>query len=56
MGRHLAWAELRIFLTRFLWTFDLEADGIPLDWTKLKTYVIIQKEPVMVRLKVREGA
>ena len=56
MGRHLAWAEMRIFLTRFLWAFEVEAYGMPLDWTKLKTYVIIQKEPVMVRVKVRDGA
>ncbi len=44
MGRHLAWAEMRIFMARFLWAFDFQSEGPSLDWTKLKTYVIIQKE------------
>lgn len=55
MGRHLAWAEMRIFMARFLWAFDVQSEGPPLDWTKLKTYVIIQKEPVVVRMKLRPG-
>ncbi|KAB8290822.1 hypothetical protein EYC80_008459 [Monilinia laxa] len=32
MGRHLAWAELLLVLTRLLWAFDLEVAGQLLRW------------------------
>ena len=55
IGKGLALAELRLILARLIWAFDL---GVPegqkgLDWRKLKTFVIVQKEPVWVRLKMR---
>lgn len=56
LGKNLAWAEMRIFMARLLWAFDLEEEeGKRVDWTKLKTLVIVQKEPVEVRIKVRKG-
>ena len=56
LGKGLAWAEMRIFLSRLLWVFDIvEAEGQRLDWTTLKTLMIVQKQPVMIRIKLREG-
>ncbi|TGO70657.1 hypothetical protein BELL_0689g00010 [Botrytis elliptica] len=55
IGKNLAWAELRLVITRLLWAFDVAESGQRLDWTKLKTLMIIQKEPIMVKIKIREG-
>lgn len=56
LGEHLAWFEMRLILARLVWAFDMEAgDGKSLDWTTLKTYVLVQKRPVSVRLKARVG-
>ena len=56
LGRGLAWAEMRIFLCRLLWAFDVEE--VPekrVVWSKLKTMMIVQKEPMELRLKSRMG-
>ena len=55
IGKGLALAELRLVLARLVWAFGL---GVPegqkgLDWRTLKTYIIVQKEPVWVRLRMR---
>ena len=56
IGKNLAWAELRLILSRMLWNFDIGAirgsDGAEkiVDWTKQKTWVLVQKEPLEVRL------
>lgn len=55
IGKSLAWAELRIVLARLFWRFDISEAGERMDWTRLKTLMIIQKEPVLVKLKVRDG-
>ena len=39
-------------MARSLWAFDFESEGPPLDWTKLKTYIIVQKKPVVMRIKI----
>lgn len=41
-------------IARILWTFDVEEYGERLDWTSLKTFMIIQKRPVNIRLRVRK--
>ncbi|CAG8977557.1 hypothetical protein HYALB_00012996, partial [Hymenoscyphus albidus] len=56
LGKNLAWAELRLILARMIWNFDIEiacdADGNAklLDWTKQKTWVLVEKEPLEVKL------
>ena len=46
---------MRIFLSRFIWTFDVqEEEGRSLDWTTLKTMMILKKEPVKLVIKIRE--
>ena len=58
IGKQLALAEMRLILARLAWGFEM---GRPkelkdvVDWEMLKTYVVVQKEPVWVRLRIREG-
>jgi cytochrome P450 len=60
-GRPLAWAHMRLVMARLNWHFDFEevtkADGVGtgerLDWTRLKTYIIIAKLPVWIRILPR---
>ncbi|MCJ1435656.1 RNA polymerase II mediator complex subunit [Xylographa pallens] len=55
LGEKLAWAEMRIFLTRLIWAFDIaEGGGKRLDWKTLKTLMIVQKQPVEISLKLRK--
>ena len=47
---------MRIFLARMLWAFEVaEEEGRGLDWEYLKTIMIVQKEPLELRIKLREG-
>lgn len=52
----MAWAEMQLILARLVWNFDLSmADPEnPVDWKRLKTWAVVQKEPIMVRLRERE--
>jgi len=56
IGQHVAWAEMRLALTKVLWTFDVSA---PVDqtkwvvWESLKTFLLIEKKPIKVVMKVR---
>ncbi|KAL8687603.1 MAG: hypothetical protein Q9218_006271 [Villophora microphyllina] len=55
LGRGLAWAEMRLFLARLLWAFELEAEqGKAVDWNSQKMLMIVQKSPQELRIKVRE--
>lgn len=55
IGRELGWVEMRLIITRMLWNFDISiADPAnALDWNSLKTYILVEKEPVMVRFMPR---
>jgi hypothetical protein len=47
---------MRLVLAKLIWRFDLAAvPGCNVDWTKLKTYVLVQKEPIRVIVKDRLG-
>lgn len=47
---------MRIFLTRLLWAFDItEEEGRGLDWDSLKTFNLVEKEPLELRIKLRGG-
>lgn len=54
MGRNLAWAELRLVLTRLLWAFDLEAAGQVLRWDELRTFLLVEKKPLEIRIRERK--
>jgi cytochrome P450 len=54
MGQHLAWAEMRLILAKLLFTFDLEAvAGKQFRWEELRTFLLVEKRPIYVRLKAR---
>jgi hypothetical protein len=51
----LALAEMRIFVTRILWAFDIEEARKNVPWQQLRTFMIVEKQPIMTRIKHREG-
>ncbi|OLN85229.1 putative sterigmatocystin biosynthesis P450 monooxygenase stcF-like protein 1 [Colletotrichum chlorophyti] len=54
IGKSMAYAELRIVLTKLLWNFDIELMDESKGWTsKQKIYLIWQKVPLMVRCHSR---
>lgn len=53
-GKAVAWAEMRLVLARMVWNLDLSvAPGKQVNWMDLKTYVVVQKEPIMIRIKAK---
>lgn len=49
-------AELRLVLARLVWNFDLSAaPGKQIKWMDFKTYIVVQKEPIRIVIKAREG-
>lgn len=54
MGQLLAWAEMRLILSKLLLKFDLEAvEGKSFQWEELKTFLLVEKRPMFVRIKPR---
>ncbi|KUJ18640.1 isotrichodermin C-15 hydroxylase [Mollisia scopiformis] len=56
MGKHLAWAEMRLILCRILWTFDVEAAGKAVKWEDLKTFLLVEKIPIEFKPRVRHNS
>ncbi|KAL8693924.1 MAG: hypothetical protein Q9218_001338 [Villophora microphyllina] len=55
LGRNLAWLEMRLILARLFWHFDLEAEGDPSRWEEQKSWILWEKRPLNVRIKIRSG-
>jgi cytochrome P450 len=56
MGQHLAWAKMRLILSKLLHTFDVEAvEGKQFRWEDLMTFLLVKKRPMYVRLTPRSG-
>ncbi|KAF7923180.1 uncharacterized protein EAE98_007885 [Botrytis deweyae] len=56
LGRPLAWAEIRLAVTRLLWTFDFSVDAEDeVDFDEFPVIMIIQKAPMNLRAKIRPG-
>ncbi|KAK7192675.1 hypothetical protein DPSP01_006894 [Paraphaeosphaeria sporulosa] len=53
IGMHLAWAEIRLILARMLWSFDFELVKKTVEWEQQKVYVLIERGPLIVKLKER---
>lgn len=54
MGQHLAWAEMRLVLSKLIWAFDMAA--VPekqIRWEDLRTFLLVEKKPIVVRLRSR---
>ena len=57
LGRLIALAEMRLVLARLVWNFDLSmAPGKQLNWMEQKMYIVVQKEPIRVKIKPRVRA
>ncbi|KAJ5113438.1 hypothetical protein N7456_001972 [Penicillium angulare] len=50
IGRHLAYAEMRLVLAKILWNFDMELVDEKVKWTDHLSYVLWDKPPLYVRL------
>jgi len=54
MGKNLAWAEMRLVLARLLLAFDLEAAGTPVKWENLRTFLLVEKKAITLRIRERD--
>ena len=45
---------MRLIAARIVWAFEVEAEGEPLAWAERKTWVLVEKKPVEVRMRMRE--
>lgn len=55
LGKNLAWSEMRLILARLVWAFDIEGSGEALRWEDLRTFLLVEKKPIMVRVHDREA-
>ncbi|KAL7793172.1 cytochrome P450 [Trichoderma ceciliae] len=57
LGQHLAWAEMRLILSKLLWVFDFEVvEDRKMRWEDLRTFLLVEKKPIEVRAKLRTTA
>jgi cytochrome P450 len=53
-GKLLAWSELRIVLAMLFFQFELDVvPGRRLVWEDLRTFFIVEKEPIYINIKPR---
>ncbi|KAL0941169.1 cytochrome p-450 [Colletotrichum truncatum] len=56
IGKPMAYAEMSLAYAKFLWHFELELDDPSDDWwIKQGTYIMWEKAPLMIKLRLREG-
>lgn len=55
LGRNLAYLELRLILSRLIWTFDFELVNKDWSWEKQKSWILWEKTPLNVQLKDVRG-
>ena len=53
LGISLAWAQLRMFLGHVIWAYDLSAAREPYVWEKMRTFIVVEKRPIDVRIRPR---
>ncbi|KAH9991840.1 cytochrome P450 [Xylariaceae sp. FL0662B] len=54
LGKSFALAEMRLVLSRLVWAFDISMiSERRIDWNRLKTYVVVQKEPIELIIRAR---
>jgi cytochrome P450 len=54
IGKSLAWAQMRLILSKLVWAFDIEAaKGHVLRWEELRTFSIVEKKQIRVKLTRR---
>lgn len=55
LGRNLAYLEMRLILAHLLWRFDLQAADEKWRWEEQRTWILWEKRPLKVRVRVRGG-
>ncbi|KAF2866144.1 cytochrome P450 [Massariosphaeria phaeospora] len=64
LGKQLAWAEMRLIVARLVWAFDITAAGRERDggggggalqWEHLRTFLLVEKRAIAVRLRRRQA-
>jgi hypothetical protein len=45
---------MRLILARLVWAFDIETAETPVNWAKLRTFLLVEKKPIEVRLRERK--
>ncbi|KAL4747482.1 hypothetical protein BDW72DRAFT_209612 [Aspergillus terricola var. indicus] len=54
LGQRLAWAEMRLILAKLIWMFDFGAiDDQCVRWEDLRTYLLVERKPINVRISLR---
>ncbi|KAL3475356.1 cytochrome P450 [Aspergillus californicus] len=55
IGQALAWAEMRLVLAKLVFAFDFAViEGQRVRWEDLRTYLLVERKPINVRIKLRE--
>lgn len=56
IGKPLAWAEMRVLVAKVVWRYRLEmVEESGFRWEKLRKMMVVEKEPLWVRIVGREG-
>lgn len=56
LGKPLALVEMRLVLTRIFWAFDIaEEEGMRVHFDDFPMMMMVEKQPVMLRLRARKG-
>ncbi|KAI1443096.1 cytochrome P450 [Annulohypoxylon stygium] len=56
LGQHIAMAELRLIISKLVWAFNFEViEEKKVKWEDLRVFLLIEKKPIEVRIKPREG-
>ena len=53
IGKNLAYAEMRLIVTKMIWNFDMKLVDVEEKWTDQKVYGLWDKKPLMVQLTPR---
>ena len=54
LSNSLAYAELRLIVSRFFWNFDVQLQPESDNWAQQKTNILLNKKPLYVKLQQRE--
>ncbi|KAI2466608.1 cytochrome P450 [Annulohypoxylon bovei var. microspora] len=54
LGQNIAMAELRLIISKLIWTFDFEViEEKKIKWEDLRVFLLMEKKPIEVRIKSR---
>ncbi|KAH6872093.1 cytochrome P450 [Thelonectria olida] len=52
LGRNLAYFEMRLLIAKLFWRFDFELDHRSLQWNEQKAFLLWEKPPMYIKLKL----